>query len=129
MDWIQQAVRDFGNTLGIEALEFDASQGVELMMDSGELVGIACLPELPSQKMLVYAAAPLQFDPLLQLEHALLASNARYDLSPPVQAVIVDRQLVLAMRLATREFNLPALDEAVGRLIARHHDATFQNAF
>ncbi len=129
MDWVQQAVRDFGNTLGIEALEFDASQGVELMMDSGELVGIACLPEPPLQEMLVYAAAPLQFDPLMQLEQALLMNNARYDLSPPVQAVIVDRQLVLAIHLPTREFDLPALDEAVGRLIARHHDATAQNAF
>ena len=129
MDWIQHAVRDFAATLGIEALEFDASQGVELMMDSGELVGIACLPELPSQEMLVYASAALQFDPLLQLEQALLMSNARHDLSPPVQAVIVDRQLVLAVHLPTREFDLPALDEAVGRLIARHHDATAQNAF
>ena len=129
MDWIQQAVRDFANTLGIEDLEFDASQGVELMMDSGELVGVACLPELPSLEMLVYAAAPLKFDPLLQLEQALLMSNARYDLSPPVQAVIVDRQLVLAMHLPTREFDLPALDEAVGRLIAKQHEAAAQNAF
>lgn len=129
MDWIQHAVRDFAATLGIEALEFDASQGVELMMDSGELVGIACVPELPSQEMLVYAAAALQFDPLTQLEQTLLMNNARHDLSPPVQAVIVDRQLVLAVHLPTREFDLPALDEAVGRLIARHHDATAQNAF
>lgn len=123
MDWIQQAVRDFGDTLGIEALEFDASQGVELMMDSGELVGIACLPELPSQEMLVYASVPLQFDSLAQLEQALSMSNGRHDLSPPVHAVIVDRQLVMAIRLSTREFNLPALDEAVGRLIARQHEA------
>jgi hypothetical protein len=79
--------------------------------------------------MLVYASAPLQFDPLAQLEQALLMNNARYDLSPPVQAVIVDRQLVLAMHLPTREFDLPVLDEAVGRLIARQHDATAQNAF
>lgn len=123
MDWIQQAVRDFGNTLGIDALAFDASQGVELMMDTGELVGIALLPEPSSQEMLIYATTPLQFDPLPQLEQALAMGNGRYDLAPPVQAVIVDRHLLLATRLPIREFDLPALDDAVGRLVARQQEA------
>ena len=128
MDWIQQAVRDFGDTLGIEDLEFDASQGIELMLDSGVLVGIACLPDIPSQEMLVYATAPLDFDPLSQLEQALRLSNARYGDLPPVQVAISDNQLVLAIRLSTREFDLPALDEAVGRLVDMQHLVT-QNAF
>lgn len=125
MDWIQQAVRDFGDTLGIEDLEFDASQGIELMLDSGVLVGISCLP---SQEMLVYATAPLDFDPLSELEQALRLSNARYGDLPPVQVAISNNQLVLAIRLSTREFDLPALDEAVGRLVDMQHQVS-QNAF
>lgn len=125
MDWIQQTVRDFGDTLGIEDLEFDASQGIELMLDSGVLVGISCLP---SQEMLVYATAPLDFDPLSELEQALRLSNARYGDLPPVQVAISNNQLVLAIRLSTREFDLPALDEAVGRLVDMQHQVS-QNAF
>ena len=43
MDWIQQAVREFGDTLGIEDLRFNAGEGIEITLDSGELVGIASM--------------------------------------------------------------------------------------
>ena len=123
MDWIQQAVREFGDTLDIENLQFDASEGVELVLDSAEVVGIACSPELASQEMLVYVSAPLNFDPLPQMELALRLSNARHGIPPYLQTAIVDKQLVLALRLDAREFNLPALDEAVWRLVEMQHEA------
>jgi len=123
MDWIQQAVRDFGDTLDIENLQFDAAQGIELALDSGELVGIACSPELALQEMLVYVSAPLAFDPLPQMALALRQSNARHGAAPYLQAAITGSRLVLAVRLDAREFNLPALDDAVWRLVDMHHEA------
>jgi type III secretion system chaperone SycN len=123
MDWIQQAVRDFGDSLDIENLQFDAGQGVELTLDSGELVGIACSPELAMQEMLVYTSAPLAFDPLPQMALALRRSNARHGEAPYMQVGIIGRQLVLAVRLDAREFSLPALDDAVWRLIELQHEA------
>jgi type III secretion system chaperone SycN len=123
MDWIQQAVREFGETLDIENLQFDASEGIELALESGEVVGIACLPELASQEMLVYVSAPLAFDPLPQMALALQHGNARYGTAPYLQAAIVQKRLVLAIRLDAREFNLPALDEAVWRLVDMQHEA------
>jgi len=124
MDWIQQAVRDFGDTLDIDNLQFDAAQGVELALDSGELVGIACSPDLALQEMLVYASAPLAFDPLPQMELALRHSNARHGAAPYMQAAIIGDRLVLSVRLDAREFSLPALDDAVWRLVDMQHQAT-----
>lgn len=123
MDWIQQAVSEFGRTLGIDELEFDAHEGIELALESGELVGIAYTPELTYQEMLVYVSAQLDFDPLPQMAHVLRLSNARYGSAPYLQAAVVANRLVLAMRLDAREFNLPALDEAVWRLVELQHDA------
>jgi len=123
MDWIQQAVREFGETLDIENLQFDAREGIELTLESGEIVGIAYMPELASQEMLVYVSAPLAFDPLPQMALALQHGNARYGTAPYLQAAIVQKRLVLAIRLDAREFDLPALDEAVWRLVDMQHEA------
>jgi type III secretion system chaperone SycN len=123
MDWIQQAVREFGDTLGIEDLRFNAGEGIEITLDSGELVGIAHSPALASDHMLVYVVAPLAFDPMPQMEAALRLSNARHAGAPYPRAAILDNRLVLSARLDAREFNLPALDEAVWRLVDLQHEA------
>lgn len=123
MDWIQQAISDFGDSLGIENLALDDNDSVELILDSGELVGIVHLADAADREMLVYAGAPLQFDPLAQMERALQLGNARYGDPPAAQTAISNNLLVLSIRLPAREFDLPALDEAVWRLIDMHHDA------
>lgn len=123
MDWIQQAVRQFGDTLDIENLYFDASDGVELALESGEILGIACSPELASQEMLVYVGAPLDFDPLLQMEHALWLGNARHGAAPYLQPAIIDKRLILAVRMDARAFSLSTLDEAVWHLVDMQHQA------
>lgn len=123
MDWIQQAISDFGDSLGIENLALDETDSVELTLDSGERVGILQLGDMADQEMLVYAGAPLRFDPLLQMERALQLANARYGVLPAVQTAISNNLLILSIRLPAREFDLPALDEAVWRLIDMQHDA------
>ena len=123
MDWIEQAVREFGATLGIDELHFDARDGLELALDSGEMIGIAHSSALPSEEMLIYASAPLAFDPLPQMEAALRLSNARHAGAPYLHAAVLDERLVLAIRLDARAFNLPALDEAVWRLVDMQHEA------
>ena len=110
-------------SLDIDNLHFDASEGIELTLESGEIVGIACSPVLVSQEMLVYVSAPLEFDPLPQMAFALQLANARYGTAPYLQAAIVESRLVLAVRLDAREFNLPALDEAVWHLVDMQHEA------
>jgi type III secretion system chaperone SycN len=127
MDWIQQAVREFGDTLDIENLQFDAGEGIELALESGEILGIACSPELASREMLVYVGAPLEFDPLCQMERALQLSNARDAAAPYIQPAIVDKRLILAVRLDAREFSLSTLDEAVWRLVDMQHEAAAAN--
>ena len=127
MDWIQQAVREFGDTLDIENLQFDAGEGIELALESGEILGIACSPELASREMLVYVGAPLEFDPLRQMERALQLSNARDAAAPYIQPAIVDERLILAVRLDAREFSLSTLDEAVWRLVDMQHEAAAAN--
>jgi len=123
MDWIQQAVKDFGASIGVEELVLDESQGVELTLDSGELVGISHLPDTATPEMLVYATAPLHFSPLRQLEKALRLANARQGEPWLAQTAISNGRLMLAMRLPARLFDLPALDDAVSRLMAMQQEA------
>ena len=123
MDWIQQAIRDFGASIGVDDLVLDETQGVELTLDSGELIGISHLPDTATREMLVYATAPLHFSPLRQLEKALRLANARQGVSWLVQTAISNGQLMLAMRLPARSFDLPALDEAVSHLMAMQQEA------
>lgn len=123
MDWIGQAVREFGDTLGIGELHFDARDGLELALDSGEIIGFAYSSALASEEMLIYASAPLVFDPLPQMEAALRLSNARHAGAPYLRAAIVAERLVLALRLDARAVNLPVLDESVWRLIDMQHEA------
>jgi type III secretion system chaperone SycN len=122
MDWIQQAVREFGETLDIDDLQFDASEGVELALESGEIVGIACTSGPAPQEMLVYVSTALDFDPLPQMELALRMSNARYASAPYLQAAISENRLILAIRVDAREFTLPVLDDAVWRLVELQHE-------
>lgn len=120
MEWIQQAIRDFGASRGLDgpdSLEFDPNAVLELSLQGEESLGIACLPELPLQEMLVYTSAPLQFDPLPQMEAALRLSNARNNLYGPVQVGIHDGRLILAMHLPARAFDRPTLEQAVDSLL------------
>lgn len=109
--------------LDIDDLAFDAGEGIELALDSGEIIGIAYSPDLAFQEMLVYVSAPLAFDPQSQIEHALRLCNARYGDAPYLQAATAERRLILALRLDARAFDLPALDEAVWRLVDCQHQA------
>ncbi len=123
MEWIQQTIREFGASRGLGELEFEFDSILELPLENGELLGFCHIPELPFHEMLVYASAPLRFDPLRQFEAALRLSNARCNTYGQVQTGIQEERLVIAMHLPARAFDLPLLDQAVSSLLEIHDKA------
>lgn len=117
MDWIEQTLRDFVASKGLDLQEFDTDGGFEIILDNDEWLGVACFPDLPFQEIMVYTSRPLQFDSSRQIEAALRLSNAHYNLCGPVQTSIQNRRLIMALRLSDHGFNLPALNQAVDLLL------------
>jgi hypothetical protein len=122
-DWIAETVRAFGANMGIDDLAFDAHDGVELELESGECVGIQYLPDMPGLDMLIYWKRPLNFDPGMQLERALRLVDGRRVLPWSAQAAIREGMLIMTMRMPSRDFELPALEQAVNRLEAMQAEA------
>lgn len=124
MDWIQRTIREFGASriLGELAFEFDSI--LELQLQNGELLGFCYVPELPWREMLVYISAPLQFDPLNQLDAALRLANGRSNAYGQTQIGIQDDRLVMAMHLPARAFDLPLLEQTVDSLLEMQYKAT-----
>lgn len=123
MDWIQQTIKEFGASRGLDELEFEFESILELQLQSGELLGFCYIPELPLHEMLVYTSAPLQFDPLNQLEAALRLANGRSNAYGQVQTGIQEDRLVLAMHLPARAFDLPLLEQTVNSLLEMQYRA------
>lgn len=123
MDWIQQTIKEFGASRGLDELEFEFESILELQLQSGELLGFCYIPELPLHEMLVYTSAPLQFDPLNQLEAALRLANGRSNAYGQVQTGIQEDRLVLAMHLSARAFDLPLLEQTVNSLLEMQYKA------
>lgn len=117
MDWIQQTIREFGASRGFGEFEFESDGILELRLPGGEMLGICHIPELPLHEMLVYASAPLRFNPLRQFEAALRLSNARCNAYGQVQTGIQEERLVMAMHLSARAFDLPLLEQTVNSLL------------
>jgi hypothetical protein len=123
MDWIQQTIKEFGASRGLGELEFEFDSILELQLESGELLGFCYIPELTLHEMLVYTSAPLQFDPLGQLETALRLANGRSNAYGQVQTGIQEGRLVLAMHLSARAFDLPLLEQTVNSLLEMQYKA------
>ncbi|HEX8886551.1 MAG TPA: hypothetical protein VF797_18855 [Noviherbaspirillum sp.] len=123
MDWIQQTIKEFGVSRGLGELEFEFDSILELQLGSGELLGFCYIPELTLHEMLVYTSAPLQFDPLRQLETALRLANGRSNTYGQVQTAIQEDRLVMAMHLSARAFDLPLLEQTVNSLLEMQYKA------
>jgi hypothetical protein len=123
MDWIQQTIKEFGASRGLGELEFKFESLLELQLQNGEWLGFCYSPELALQEMLVYISAPLQFEPLNQLEAALRLANGRSNAYGQVQTGIQEDRLVLAMHLPVRAFDLPLLEQTVNSLLEMQYKA------
>jgi type III secretion system chaperone SycN len=120
MDWIRQAIFEFGRSVGLPQLELSAGGRLKLTLGSGGQVGMVHLGELDTPVLVFYRSCALAYQAGAQLRHALRLTDFRHGSPWPLQAAINSGELFLALRLPERHVTTAALEEAMGTLARLH---------
>ncbi|MDB5840272.1 MAG: hypothetical protein JWQ23_2224 [Herminiimonas sp.] len=120
MNWIQQTIAEFGQSLGIPGLALDPDNRLDLAIESGESISIRYLPDLPLKEVLVSRSKPLAYNRPGQLRRALRLVDFRLPTGWPVQAALSEDALIFNMRIPERSFVLNTLEQAIAQLGEMH---------
>lgn len=119
MSWVDDALADFGRSIGIAGLQFAADSPVSLEF---ERLGTLCFEQLDGC-VLVYAVRRLDRPDEECLSAALDACHWRHNHPFPVQAGLHGGEhLTFAVRIPERDFALPMIERAVN-FLGEMHDA------
>lgn len=117
MNWIDDALHDFGRGMGIAGLKFDRDAVVGLTFERRG----ALFFERADAAVLVYLARRTPGHDSGPLERALCCTHYGEGHPLPIQAGLLGEDtLVLLARLEDRAFSLPALEKAVALLTELH---------
>lgn len=120
MNWVNQAISDFGISIGIPTLQLDENNRLQLTLSENRRLQIQHLPNLALPEVVVSRAEPLHFASPAMLRQALRSSDFRYPSLWPLQAGATDSELLLAMRIPQRAFVVNVLEQAIANLAALH---------
>ncbi len=113
--WVDQAVADFGRSIGLDGWRLDSQGEAGIQMDSGVRLSIALLAD----EVLLQAACPLLFEPAGMKLRALQAADVRH--GGPMQVGLRGRDteetLLLGLRIAWREASPAALAQGFEKLL------------
>jgi len=127
MSWIEQAIADFGQTLGIPRLTLDAHGRLELDLDAGKTLHIHFNPQADEQahypggqaappELWIAVAQPMQVPTPAHnatvLRSVLRLTDFRQAPPWPLQAALQGESLLLAMRIPERECTVSAINQA-----------------
>lgn len=120
MDWIRQAIGEFGNDIGMPELSLDAQSTLRLAIGENEILGIRYLPSSASGEVLVSCARPLAWNRPDLLRRALRLVDFRLASDWPVQVALEEQQLLFNLRIPERSFVHNVLQQAVTQLREMH---------
>ena len=120
MNWVHQAISDFGHSIGIPNLQLDENNRLVLTLSENRRLQIQHLPDLALPEVVVSRAEPLHFASPAILRLALRSSDFRYPNLWPIQAGATENELLLAMRIPQRAFVMNVIEQALTNLAALH---------
>lgn len=124
MSWMDQALSDYGSTLGLPGLAFDDRDVVKLVF---EYTG-ALYIERAAGDMLIYLCREIDRPSAEIYAQALSLCHWRHNHPFAANpALRQDRTLVFSVRLKEEEVSVPALRQAI-RLLGHLHDQTVDGA-
>ena len=116
MNWIQDAVAEYGRQLGIEGLRLDANGAVQLQLQSGGLLAVEQTRRGEIDEVLVYLGSPLGFEGPRRLRAALARAHYSNGTGQAVQVACrgegPEALLLVIVRLPERDFTLQSLGQA-----------------
>ena len=124
MTWIDDALAEFGRSLGLETLEFNEQGVLSLAYEvSGDLY-----LERMENCLLIYLCRELQRPDGALFASALDVCHWRHNHAFPVNpALYENNQLVFSVRLREEDVTVPTLEEVI-QLLNRLHDHALQEA-
>lgn len=120
MNWVHQAISDFGHSIGIPTLQLDQNNRLQLFLSENRRLQIQHLPDLALPEVVVSRVEPLHFASPAMLRQALRSPDFRYPSLWPLQAAATENELLLAMRIPQRAFVVNVLEQALENLAAVH---------
>ena len=120
MNWVNQAITDFGRSIGIPTLKLDQKSRLVLTLPEDRRIQIQHLPELALPEVVVSRSEPLHFAEPEILRLAMRSADFRYPSLWPIQAGATESELLLAMRIPQRAFVMNVLEQALENLKALH---------
>jgi len=125
MNWTDETLRQFGKSIGIEGLGFNTRNVCCLSLkESGELY-----IEKKDDLVFVYLARRLPRISEKALEKALSLTHFRNPWPLPVSSGLRDDDhLIFITWIATEDFSLPVLDEAIRLVMSLHQQVQNQES-
>jgi type III secretion system chaperone SycN len=120
MNWVDQTIAAFGQTIGIPGLSLSPNGSVDLVLEHGGSLSLRHLGDSVPAEVVVQRSKPLEFAPERQIRRALRLSDFRHPSSWPTQVAVDDDLLILAMRMPERSFSLDSLEQAISELVRMH---------
>lgn len=110
MSWIDDAVSDFGRTMGLEPLAFNSSGVINLVFE----VSGALYLERADSALLVYLCREIDRPSAELYAAALELCHWRHNHDYPVNAALhQDKTLVFSVRLTEEQVSVPALEQVI----------------
>lgn len=120
MDWISQAISEYGQAIGLPDLALDEQHNLNLALENDEVLGIRHLADPTAGEVLVSCARPLGWNRPDLLRRALRLVDFRNLSHWPVQVALDQQRLLFNLRVPERSFVHNVLEQAVAQLRQMH---------
>jgi type III secretion system chaperone SycN len=123
MDWIQAAIAEFGQSMGMPELELDEQGQLVLDLEDGSELLLQDLQAQGGHDFIVSLACPCSGDTASALRQALRSADHRRSPQWPVQVALHEQDLLITIRIARNALMSSSLEEAIDGATALQREA------
>ncbi len=116
MSWVQQAIGDFGKTIGMPDLELNSHNKLRLMLGTDTILSFNYIDSLPIKEIIISVEKEVSYIPYQALKNILESSH--FEKQPQIifQSGILENKCIYSARILERSFNISAIEKAINFL-------------
>ncbi len=116
IDFVNQAIRDFGRNIGFQDLKIDGKNSLKLIIGENILISFTYLDNLPIREIIISKTREIQYLSLEKIKRLL--EYAHFEITPQLsfQNSIIENKLISSVRILERNFNLNTIEQAISFL-------------
>lgn len=112
MTWVNDTIRDFGNSIGLPELMLNERGILELDLPNEARLRIAHLAHLPVPEVVLSRSETVFYPTSAMLAELLKLNDFRNSSEWPIQTAINDRDLCISVRIPERAFVMNVMEQA-----------------